>query len=105
MKKLHTFSLWERPLAGMFKELLGNEGIACLLRNEQLSAAIGEIPFIECYPELWVVDDEAYPRARMLVENLLQEQSPPGKNWICPTCGEPAEAQFNACWACGYQRE
>ena len=105
MKKLRTFALWERPLAGMFKELLRNEGIACLLRNEQLSAAIGEIPFTECYPELWVIDDEIYPRARLLLENWLAEQEPAAANWTCPTCGESAEGQFNACWACGYLRE
>lgn len=105
MKKLHTFSLWERPLAGMFKELLSNEGVACLLRNEQLSSAIGEIPFTECYPELWVIDDETYPRAHMLLDNWLAEQDLSAGDWVCPVCGEAAEAQFNSCWSCGHQRD
>jgi len=105
MKKLHTFALWERPLAGMFKELLRQEGIDCLLRNEQLSAAIGEIPFIECYPELWVIDDEIYPRAHLLLAAWLREQDPAAPDWRCPVCLELSEGQFNACWSCGYQRE
>ena len=62
MKKLYAFGLGERPLALLLKELLEGEGIACLLRNEELFAALGEIPFLECLPELWVVDDEVYPR-------------------------------------------
>ncbi len=104
MKKLRTFAIWERPLAGMFKELFRSEGIACLLRNEQLFSAIGEIPFTECYPELWVIDDETYPRARLLLENWLEEHKGSNICWECSACGESSEGQFNACWSCGQQR-
>jgi hypothetical protein len=104
MKKLHTFSLSERALSGLFKELLEKEGINCLVRNEQLFAALGEIPFLECAPELWVVDDEVWPRARHLLEGWLksEEGAPP---WSCPACGEALEGQFGACWSCGRERD
>jgi len=105
MKKLHTFDLWQRPIAGMFKELLGNEGVACLLRNDQLAAAIGEIPFIECYPELWIIDDETYPRARMLLDSWLSPQESDHESWTCPVCGEVSEGQFYLCWRCENQRQ
>lgn len=101
MKKLHTFHLWERPLAGMFKELLRNEGIDCLLRNDQLSAALGEIPFTECYPELWVVDAEVFPRAKMLLEAWLNSDDQEKADWICRNCGETSAGNFVTCWACG----
>jgi hypothetical protein len=58
MKKLHVFSYRDRAQAALIQEILVNEGIHCLLRNDQLSSALGEIPFIECYPELWVVDND-----------------------------------------------
>ena len=74
MKKLHTFTLADRAQAGLLKELLEREGIACLIRNEQLFAALGEIPFLECFPELWVVDNEVWPRARMLLDNWLKSE-------------------------------
>ena len=48
MKKLHTFSLAEQAQAGLLKELLEKEGVACLIKNEQLFAALGEITFLEC---------------------------------------------------------
>ena len=103
MKKLHTFAYAQRPLAGMFKELLASEGIACVVRNDSLAGAVGEIPFIECFPELWVIDDEAWPRARMLLSNWLADRDE-GEDWTCPRCGEIVETQFSLCWNCQHPR-
>ncbi len=105
MKKLRSFALNERAQAGLLKELLEREGIACLLRNDQLSSALGEIPFLECLPELWVVDDEVYPRAKLLLENWLNGEEAVAEEWACPSCGEQHEGQFGACWKCGSNRE
>lgn len=104
MRKLYTFSLSERALAGMFREMLQREGIKCLVRNEELFAGMGEIPFIECYPELWVVDDECYPRAMSLLRQWMAS-SGDTRPWTCPGCGEEVEGQFNACWNCGASSE
>jgi hypothetical protein len=104
MKKLHTFTYAERAEAGLLKELLEREGVACLIRNEQLFSALGEIPFLECIPELWVVDDEIWPRARRLIDNWLknEEETP---SWSCTSCGEILEGQFGACWKCEKERD
>lgn len=102
MKKLVAFGLTERPQAYLLRELLEGEGIACLIRNEQLYVALGEIPLVECYPELWVVDDEVYPRAQRLLENWLREEA--AEPWTCRRCGETHEGQFGACWRCGEER-
>ena len=104
MKKLHTFTLTDRAQASLLKELLEGEGVKCILRNEQLFAALGEIPFLECLPELWVVDDEVWPRARKLLDNWLQDDVD-ADAWTCPSCGEILEGQFGACWQCGRQRD
>lgn len=104
MKKLHTFTLADRAQAGLLKELLEREGVTCLLRNEQLFAALGEIPFLECAPELWVVDDEVWPRARLLLDNWLKDEEGAAA-WRCAACGETLEGQFGACWKCGRERE
>ncbi len=105
MKKLQTFSPWERPQAELLRELLEREGIPCLLRNAELSAALGEIPFTECYPELWVIDEETWPRASSLLAQWLAESERPATPWVCPGCDERLEGQFGACWKCGRQRE
>ena len=101
MKKLHVFSYRERAQAAMIQEILSNEGIQCLLRNDQLSSALGEIPFVECYPELWVVDDDIFPRARKLLDGWFNDRGNSDKPWTCKNCGEHCDAQFGACWACG----
>ena len=104
MKKLLSFAFNERVQAGLLKELLEQEGIRCLIRNEQLFSAMGEIPFLECLPELWVVDDEVYPRARQLLQNWLKDAQAESGTWRCPQCGETHEGQFGACWQCGELR-
>ncbi len=104
MKKLHTFSMADRAEAGLLKELLEREGVNCLIRNEQLFAALGEIPFLECLPELWVVDDEVWPRAKSLLDNWFKQEEDRA-DWICQACGELLEGQFGACWKCGKARD
>ncbi len=105
MKKLHTLSHQDWSQAGLLKEILAVEGIACLIRNEQLSAAIGELPFTECFPELWVIDDEVFPRAKLLLAAWLKIPERPLQGWVCPNCGEELEGNFGACWSCGQERE
>ena len=104
MKKLHTFAFSQGPLAGMFKELLASEGIACLIRNERLCGAVGEIPFLECFPELWVIDDETWPRASLLLKGWLAVKKTE-EDWLCPQCGEKVESQFELCWNCLHPRD
>ena len=104
MKKLRTFSPWQRPEAELLREILDKEGVPCLLRNSQLVSALGEIPFPECYLELWVIDDEIYPRAKLLLDGFLRNEEG-GEPWVCPACGETLEGQFGACWKCGRLRD
>lgn len=104
MRKLHTVAHHERPLALLLKGRLAAEGIVCLVRNDELSTAIGEIPFVECFPELWVVDDEVYPRAKLLLDQWLGELSSRQEPWRCDRCGEELEGQFESCWQCGREK-
>jgi hypothetical protein len=71
-------------------------------RNE-LFAVRGEIPFIECYPELWVINnlDESYAK-EILAQEMNRE--PTGKTWKCKNCNEVIEDQFTDCWSCGSSR-
>ena len=105
MKKLYVFSPWERAQAGMLKELLAKEGIECILKNDQLSAGMGEIPFTECYPELWLIDEEVYPRAKLFLDDWLKNELADAEPWLCTGCGEVLAAQFDACWSCDRERD
>ncbi len=85
---------------GFLKNVLEQSGIACVIRNDQLSGGIGEIPFLECLPELWVLEDNDLTRAATLLKNF---EEPPVRTaqWRCGGCGELNEGQFAACWQCG----
>ena len=85
---------------GHLKNLLEQSGIACLIKNDQLSGGLGEIPFLDCLPELWVVRDEDLARAVALFETIEKPGAERG-NWRCPQCGETNEGQFAVCWQCG----
>ena len=84
-----------------YKNLLISEGIAAFVRNEHLGGILGEMPFQEVWPELWVENDLDYDRALQLIDsvNILQES--PSSAWRCRNCRAENEGQFSACWQCG----
>lgn len=85
---------------GLVRGLLERAGIKCHTKNEQLAGALGDIPFLECEPELWVVHDEDLPRAEQI---LAAHNAPVGSAtpWQCSHCDEMIDAQFEICWKCG----
>ena len=86
----------------MFKSLLEEAGIPCLIRNEYLSVAAGEVPFIP--PELWILNDGDYPRAKEIVDAYRDAKIETHDSWVCPACAETIEGQFTSCWKCGWER-
>lgn len=89
-------------LGTIWLESLRAAGIRCELRNTTLSGAIGEIPFLECAPQLWIEHESDEARALEILEQL--RTPPSGPVWRCLRCGEPSESQFGACWQCGAER-
>ena len=64
--------------------------------------ASGEIPFAECYPELWVMGDEELARAREILDDWQSKEVEQQQSWTCQRCGEENEGQFSSCWRCGW---
>jgi len=90
----------------MYQERLAREGIKCLVKNDRLSAAIGEIPFVECFPELWLIDNEVYPRARLLLDAWMAKTlDNEDEVWTCVHCQERVTQQFEVCWNCSRPRD
>ncbi len=105
MKKLFTFNIGRSPEAELLKGLLDEEGITFMMRNEQLATALGEIPITECYPEVWILREEDFQKAKVVLEGWLNPQSPIRGSWVCSGCGEKMEEQFTSCWKCGNERQ
>ncbi len=83
-----------------YKNLLESEGIPAEIRNEHLGSIVGEMPFVEVWPQLWVKNDLDYDRAKQLIDDAVRDESPQA-SWRCNKCGEENEGQFAACWNCG----
>ena len=83
-----------------FKNVLESEGIPSQIRNEFLGGIAGEMPLQEVWPELWVINEMDYDRARQLIDEAITDESPAAP-WRCSKCGEENEGQFAACWNCG----
>jgi hypothetical protein len=97
MRKIHSAeSLLE---IAHLRNVLLTAGIDCVVRNDRLGGVLGEIPFLECWPELWVRDPRDTLRARGLIDEALRPATP-DEPWLCPGCGERIEPQFTQCWRC-----
>ena len=88
-------------LLGHLQSELEGQGIECVVRGQHLLGGIGELPPIECWPELWVVDKGQGPEARAHIEALLAPAKSKGSPWICDGCGEENPVTFSECWHCG----
>ena len=93
----------DHPLqAAIWADTLRAAGIRCEVRNTTLSGALGEIPFLECAPQLWLRDAADEARAKEILQQLRQPMAGPA--WHCDGCGEWSEPQFGNCWKCGASR-
>jgi hypothetical protein len=99
MKKV--YEALDPLMVGHVKNLLEDEGISSITRNEYLRSAIGEVPPSECWLEIWVEDDSQYDDAVKIIKSALDDDIPSGPVWVCPNCGEENESQFSECWNCG----
>jgi hypothetical protein len=98
MKKLTTHA--SLITINHYKNVLEAEGIAAEIRNQHLGSILGDMPFVEVWPELWVHNDLEFDRARQLIDGSAFDESP-ADPWRCRECSEENEGQFAACWKCG----
>jgi len=53
-----VYSAANISLVNIFQHILEHHGISCLVKNLYLSAGMGEIPPISCWPRLCVADED-----------------------------------------------
>ena len=90
--------------AGLLKGLLTERGIACEIKGTYLSMGLGELPFTECYPEIWVAGEEEFETAKGILQEWRSQEVAPQESWRCAQCGEENEGQFTSCWQCGWTK-
>ena len=101
MKKVYCAK--DPLMIGHLRNVLATFGIKCLTKNLDLSSAAGELPPIDCWPELWV-QDEQLAKAKSILKKTMAPLESVKKPWTCTGCGEEIEGQFSECWNCGRGR-
>ncbi len=86
------------------KELLDQANIPCMIKNERSSGLGGEVPFVEVFPELWVLHDGDEPRAKEIFQDWETAKPTASTAWTCPSCNEMLQKEFTTCWKCGQDR-
>ena len=84
--------------AHLVKDLLSAEGIDSYVLNENSQGGLGEIPFTQVWPEVWVIEDKFYDRARTVLRNLENVDSK--MSFECQSCNELNPNNFETCWNC-----
>lgn len=90
---------------GHFQAILEDAGIRCFIKNANASAVMGEVPYLEVWPELWVVNDEEFEPAKAVLSEYETALQSPIPAWRCPACDSPVDRGFGECWNCGAARE
>jgi Putative prokaryotic signal transducing protein len=80
------------------RNVLLMSGIQSELRNQYLAGALGDLPMLETWPQLYVEDADEQIALRALARAAA---APTGEAWTCGECGEVLEPQFTSCWHCG----
>jgi hypothetical protein len=88
------------PEAYLVLHRLEQAGIAARVLNEHAQGGLGEIPFLQAYPEVWVMKEADAVRAQTVLTAFESAEVPPGKVY-CSECGEESPRSFEICWHCG----
>lgn len=88
-------------LTHLVRNALEQIGVEAVVHGERPGAAMGEIPPVAAWSEVWVPDDARLDDARAVVAEVTAEAAPDIEPWTCADCGETVGGQFGACWSCG----
>jgi len=87
------------------KELLDQAGILCTIKNQRSAMLGGEVPFVEVFPELWVLQDKDWDQAQQLLQDWEEAKPLATTSWTCSSCGEIHQKEFTTCWKCNQERD
>lgn len=96
---IKVFENFDSSRVGQMQSLLEAHGIPTFIKNQFASSVMGEVPFVEVCPQLYILDDRDLGRARQLLPPELPAPAHE-RDWICPECGVAIEGQFGQCWNC-----
>ncbi|MBX2849321.1 MAG: DUF2007 domain-containing protein [Acidiferrobacterales bacterium] len=95
-----VFTKDDRFEVNAMRALLESHGIDTLLKNEFTSSIMGEVPFFDTWPEIWVAEEDVLAAKRHITDaqNQIAMEKP---DWHCEKCEEENPGTFELCWNCG----
>ena len=73
-------------------------------RRMHRTTVLGEIPFVEAMPELWILEDGDLLAARRIISEVLSASGGDEPEWTCAECGSAVDGVFARCWKCNADR-
>ena len=101
---IKVFENFDFSRVGQMQSLLESHGIRTFIKNQYGSSVMGEVPFVEVVPQLFILEERDLRLAKELLLLDLPVEAPE-ENWICPECGVAVEGAFHKCWKCGEEKE
>lgn len=101
---IKVFEDFDLSRVGHFQSVLEAAGISTLLKNQYMSSVMGEVPFVEVLPELWILEDGDRVRAEKIIAGLLANPADNLPDWTCGECGAEVDGAFTQCWKCSARR-
>ena len=102
MKKVYSTEILAN--AWNIKNVLEQHDIEAVIKNESLFSVSGEVPFLECLPEVWV-KPLFFARAQQIIAELEGASEDLGSDWVCTACGESNLSNYSICWNCESSHE
>lgn len=72
---IKVFEDFDITLVGYYQSVLEANDIETFMKNQFGTGGLGELPFVEVVPQLWVLNEADAPRAMAMIEELQEDQS------------------------------
>jgi hypothetical protein len=88
--------------ANVVKAVFLENGISATIKNQNITNIAGEVPFTECYSEIWISDKIDYDEIVKILDQYksAKESKEKESDWVCLVCDEANDSSFEICWQC-----
>ncbi len=101
---IKVFEDFDLSLVGQMQSVLESNGVRTFLKNQFSSGVLGELPFVEIVPQLFILEESDLDQATLLLKEI-GAPSEPEASWVCNNCSEASDGNFDKCWNCGEVRQ
>jgi hypothetical protein len=82
-----VFESFDLSHVGQLQSMLESHGIRTFIKNQYASSVMGEVPFIEICPQLYVLKAHEVERALQLLQMDAPTTQVHEEDWVCARCG------------------